>query len=90
MPPERSRSYYKNSNIPAELIEQYTVLELVYSGSYWYVVGNMNILTKGDSISVECFTAYYTVDIHGTGGAVLYPGIDTDCRLQFCQDRISN
>lgn len=51
--------YYKNSNIPAELIEQYTVLELVYSGSYWYVVGNMNILTKGDSINIECFTAGY-------------------------------
>lgn len=34
--------YYKNSNIPAELIEQYTVLELVYSGSYWYVVGDID------------------------------------------------
>lgn len=55
--------YYKNSNIPAELIEQYTVLELVYSGSYWYVVGNMNILTKGDSISVECFTAGYVTSM---------------------------
>ena len=49
--------YYRNSNIPAELIDQYTVLELVYSGSYWFVVGNMNILTKGDSINIECFTA---------------------------------
>ena len=55
--------YYKNSNIPAELIEQYTVLELVYSGSYWYVVGNMNILTKGDSISVECFNAGYVTSM---------------------------
>lgn len=55
--------YYKNSNIPAELIEQYTVLELVYSGSYWYVVGNMNILTKGDSINVECFTAGYVTSM---------------------------
>ena len=55
--------YYKNSNIPAELIEQYTVLELVYSGSYWYVVGNMNILTNGDSISVECFTAGYVTSM---------------------------
>ena len=51
--------YYRNSNIPAELIDQYTVLELVYSGSYWFVVGNMNILTKGDSINIECFTAGY-------------------------------
>ncbi len=55
--------YYRNSTIPAELIEQYTVLELVYIGFCWCVVGNMNILTKGDSITVECFTAGYVTSM---------------------------
>ena len=33
---------YRNSAIPANLIKQYAVLELVYSGSYWYVVGDID------------------------------------------------
>jgi hypothetical protein len=33
--------YYKNAAIPANYITQYTVLEMVYSGSYWYVVGDL-------------------------------------------------
>lgn len=33
--------YYKGSAIPASYIRQYSVLELVYSGSYWYVVGDL-------------------------------------------------
>lgn len=33
---------YRNSAIPANLIKQYIVLELVYSGSYWYVVGDID------------------------------------------------
>lgn len=33
--------YYKGSAIPSNYIKQYTVLELVYDGSYWYVVGDL-------------------------------------------------
>lgn len=33
--------YYKGSPIPVRAIRQYTVLELVYSGTYWYVVGDL-------------------------------------------------
>lgn len=33
--------YYKGSAIPVNYIKQYTVLELVYNGSYWYVVGDL-------------------------------------------------
>lgn len=34
--------YYRGSAIPASLIREYMVLELVYSGSYWYVIGDID------------------------------------------------
>lgn len=34
---------YLNNIIPVGLIEQYNVLELVYSGSYWYVIGKIDV-----------------------------------------------
>lgn len=33
--------YYKGSAIPVSYIKKYTVLELVYDGSYWHIVGDL-------------------------------------------------
>lgn len=45
---------YRNSPIPAGYIRQYTVLELVYSGSYWYVVGELTVPVLLWSGSLYC------------------------------------
>ena len=45
--------YYKNRNIPAELIASYTVLELVYTGSYWYVIG---VIDRATALSTTAVT----------------------------------
>ena len=45
---------YRNSPIPAGCIKQYTVLELVYSGSYWYVVGELPVPVELWSGSLYC------------------------------------
>lgn len=49
--------YYKGSAIPSNYIKQYTVLELVYSGSYWYVVGDLTQYLVDTLVSP---TALYT------------------------------
>ena len=45
---------YRNSPIPAGYIRQYTVLELVYSGRYWYVVGELTVPVLLWSGSLYC------------------------------------
>jgi hypothetical protein len=45
--------YYKNRNIPAWLIPQYAVLELVYSGSYWYVAGVIDERKLLSAVSIK-------------------------------------
>ena len=58
--------YYKNSNIPAWLIPQYAVMELVYSGSYWYVAGVIDErkLLSATSIKPTALTTWaYTAGI---------------------------
>lgn len=59
---------YKNSNIPSWLIPQYAVLELVYSGSYWYVVGTIDerkLLSTTSVIPTALTTWAYTTAISG-------------------------
>lgn len=34
--------YYRSARVPAGYIKQYDVIELVYSGSYWYIVGELS------------------------------------------------
>lgn len=60
--------YYKNSNIPAWLIPQYAVMELVYSGSYWYVVGVLDErrLLSTTYVKPTALTTWaYTTEISG-------------------------
>ena len=45
--------YYRNGNISAELITSYTVLELVYTGSYWYVIG---VIDRATALSTTAVT----------------------------------
>ena len=45
--------YYKNSNIPAELITSYIVLEVVYTGSYWCVIG---VIDRATALSTTAVT----------------------------------
>jgi hypothetical protein len=45
--------YYKNKNIPAELITSYIVLEVVYTGSYWCVIG---VIDRATALSTTAVT----------------------------------
>jgi hypothetical protein len=67
--------YYKNAAIPANYITQYTVLEMVYSGSYWYVVGDLTkyqldiaetVVSSNDSVGLN----YITVKVAKFGNGV--------------------
>ena len=51
---------YRNSTIPANLIKQYAVLELVYSGSYWYVVGDIDaaVLLSTTAVTPSSITTW--------------------------------
>lgn len=51
---------YRNSAIPANLIKQYAVLELVYSGSYWYVVGDIDaaVLLSTTAVTPSSITTW--------------------------------
>lgn len=58
--------FYRNRNIPAGMIRQYKVMELVYSGTYWYVVGDMDetiLLTTADIVPTALSTWVYTSEI---------------------------
>ena len=55
---------YKNASVPTGYIMAGTVLELVYSGSYWYIVGDLtqsqvNTLTD----TVNAFTTFDAEDV---------------------------
>lgn len=51
---------YRNSAIPANLIKQYAVLELVYSGSHWYVVGDIDaaVLLSTTAVTPSSITTW--------------------------------
>ena len=55
--------YYKSSNIPAWLIPQYAVLELVYSGSYWYVAGDIDERKLLSAASISALAVYDEIQV---------------------------
>ncbi len=58
--------YYRNSNIPEGMLRKYAVIEFVYSGTYWYVVGDIDetiLLAADDVVPTAISTWIYTPEI---------------------------